>query len=186
MTHLPSNIWKSKAIRTRLEQEARFESNHGRADKPHYWIIAPEGDSRRGEVVLSNFEESILDCEPHELQQDFARQIQKSVQKEAHFDGVWLVGWTHPPAGWDAIRVDGNNCWGRLIMIWLDEDADAQYTVESDIPFIQMVQAGVDNYITQAERAHHEYVAHYGKKAMKNDFGIKEDQTSKEALSTIH
>ncbi len=183
---LPANIWNSKAIRNRLFAEASFECAHGMPSKFHYWVVVPEGDTMRGQIVLKNYTASPLSIDPHEMQQEFARQVREVLQKELHHDGVWVVGWTHPPEAWEAVRIDGDNVWGRLIMIWLDEDADPQYTVESDLPFLAMVEAGIENYLGQAARAHEAWSKEYGKKAMKEDFGIKANQTTKEALATLH
>lgn len=186
MKHLPDNVWKSKALLRRLKAEAGFESNNGSPEKQHYWVLVPQADTRADEIILKNFEESPLDCLPHEIQQDMARQIRQELQRNQHYDGIWIVGWTHPPASWDVVRIDGDNCWGRLIMIWLDEDADPQYTVESDIHIATMVQNGIETYLNHAAEAHQRWLEEYGPKAMKNDMGIKEEQTVKETLSTIH
>lgn len=71
-------------------------------------------------------------------------------------------------------------------MIWLDEDGDPQYTVESSLPIIEIIDGGIANYITQAERAHEAWSEAYGKKAVKDDFGIKEHQQTQEVLSSLN
>lgn len=183
---LPENVWKSKVILNRLEAEARFESNFGFAEKKHYWFTVPEGDSKRGNIELRNFRPSEFDADPHPHQKGMAINLQSALQKEAGFDGVWIVGWTHPPSMAELIRIDGDNCWSRLVMIWLDEDADPKYTLESDIPIFEMIQNGIEYYLSLAHQAHEKWDEAYGKRAMKDDFQIKEGQMKKAALSTIN
>jgi len=182
---LPENIWNSPVIRKRLAQEALFESNRGVSQLPHYWMTVPEGDSKAGNIVLKNYETSPFNIDPHILQQEFALGVRKGLQREEHRDGLWIAGWTHPPSHAHAIRVDGDNVWGRLIMIWLDEDADPQFTLESDMRFIEIVENGVGYYIRLAAEAFQTWDEHYGKKATKSDFALKEDQTSKAALEAL-
>lgn len=183
---LPEHLWNSPVIKKRLFNEAGFESNNGAPHKVHYWVIAPEGNTKRGEVILKNFIPNFADIEPHEMQQEFARQVQKMLQSGAHHDGLWLVGWTHPPATGDVVRIDGSNCWDRLIMLWLDEDGDPKYTLESDIPFAEMMENGEAYYLGLAEQAHASWEEAYGKKAMKDDFAVTEDQQTKAALAALH
>lgn len=183
---LPEHLWNSPVIRKRLYDEAGFESNHGAPHKVHYWMIVPEANIMRGEVILKNFEPNFCDIEPHEMQQEFARQVQKMLQSGLHHDGMWICGWTHPPASHDVIRVDGSTCWDRLVMIWLDEDGDPKFTVESDIPFAAMMESGERYYYDLAERAWGAWDEFYGKKAMKDDFAVTDGQQTKAALASLH
>ena len=183
--NLPENIWNSPVLRKRFAAEAIFEGNNGFSEKPHYWFVAPEGDSKRGSVEIRNFKPSVFDIDPHELQKIFAQELQMKLQKEIHYDGLWVVGWTHPPATYDVIRTDGDNCWGRLAIIWLDCDADPQYTVESELEFAEILQNGKDYYVKLAEEAHQSWLETYGHKVMKSDMGLREDQLTKSALSSL-
>lgn len=182
---LPDNIWNSPVIRQRFFQEANFECSHGKPQNPHYWLVAPEADTKAGDIVLVNFKEDEFNVAPHELQQDFAENLKNVLQKQLHHDGLWVVGWTHPPASWESVKIDGDNTWGRLVMIWFDEDADPQYTVESDMPFIEMCANGYEYYAGLCAEAHEAWSESYGKIAMKDDFGLKEEQTTKAALSAL-
>jgi hypothetical protein len=185
MKKLPSNIWASGAIRLRLEQEARFESAHGLPCKPQYWVSVPNVDSTYQSATLRNFVPDLMNCDPHEMQIMFAEQIRKELQRMLHHDGVWVVGWTHPPQSWENIATDGDNCWGRMIILWLDEDGDPQMVQEFDNYFAVMLSYGEDYYVDQSEKAWLMYDYHFGKKAMKNDLGIHESQMTKEALETL-
>jgi hypothetical protein len=181
MIDLPNNLWKSPAIRKRLEAEARFEGSH----KPQYWMVAPQADTQDGCVILRNYEASIFNVDPHEAQTHFAKELQTTLQTGFHFDGIWIVGWTHPPSDSQAIRADGDNVWGRMIMIWLDEDGDPQYTVDITDEVVEILRNGIMYYCMLCDQANHIYTEAYGKRAMKDDFGISESQTKKETLKAL-
>lgn len=183
---LPSNLWKSPVIKKRLYQEALFDCKWGVShEKPHYWCMVPQADEKMGAVTLKNYEASITNADPHEMQQIFARDIMTALQSEAHFDGLWLVGFTHPPSKYDIIT-DTNNAWGRMIMIWHDMDGDPKYTLESDLPFIEQMEHGVDYYVGLANQAHEQWNEAYGAEAMKRDFNLTEGQTRKAALEALN
>jgi hypothetical protein len=183
---LPQNLWTSEIIKRRLLQEAGFECRYGIPEKKQYWIVAPEADTGRGKHVLMNFKPSFMDIEPHNAQQQFALMLQAVVQFEAGHDGLWLVGWTHPPTTAEAVRVDGDNAWGRLVMLWLDSDGDPKFVAESDLPFADMVEHGVEYYCGMAEQSYAQFNEMVGAQAMKADFGIKEEQQTKAVLGSLH
>ncbi len=185
MKSLPSELWNSPVIRKRLAQEATFECAWGVPDKKFYWCMVPLADSKNGDQILKNYKDSPMDRDPHEMQQVFARKIMKQLQKEAHFDGLWLVGFTHPPSTYESLTDTGNNCWGRLMAIWFDEDGDPQFTLESDFPFIKQVEMGEQYYVGLAQESHAYWKEQYGAKAMKTDFMLKEGQSTKAALEAL-
>jgi len=183
--NLPSNLWNSPVIKKRLMQEAGFESNHGISEKQHYWCLVPHADSGDGTVILRNYpENSIVDADPHEMQQEFARNVMWSLQTQAHFDGLWLVGFTHPPTSYGVIT-DTENCWNRLMAIWFDSDGDPQFTLESDLPFVKQLEAGEQYYVDLAQQSHEQWKEIYGQKAMKSDMLLSEDQARKAALEAL-
>lgn len=185
MTALPENLWNSPAIRKRFDFEAGFDCDRAPLDQKHYWFIVPEADSRTGTIAVKNFkEDDIINILPHPMQQQFAEELQRFLQKELHYDGLWIVGWTHPPTR-TAIVTNQDNTWNRLAVIWLDADGDPQYTVESDFPFHHMVQEGVEYYAAQAVKAHKQWSEAYGHSAMKDDLGLNEGQTKKTALESL-
>lgn len=184
MKHLPSNIWNSRAIRLRLFQEAGFDCNWGISEKKHYWVVVPQNDSADGVAILKNYEGSLTNVDPHEMQQEFAKIVLRALQSEYHYDGAWAVGFTHPPTSY-GVLTDTANCWNRLIAVWHDEDGDPQYTMESDLPFASQMEAGEAYYVGLAIKSHEQWREVYGKKAMKDDFGITEDQTTKAALEGL-
>lgn len=182
---LPENLWKSPVIQKRLAVEAGFECNGaGISEKKHYWCLVPFADSKDGVTVLRNYEKSLQDADPHEMQQEFARQVMTMLQREAGFDGLWLVGWTHPPSSYEVLT-DTGNCWARLIMIWHDSHGDPQYTVESDFPFVAMMEAGEAYYVGLAHDAHQQWKEVYGPKVLKADMGLKDHQVKSAALEAL-
>ncbi len=183
---LPQNLWNSLVIKKRLLQEAGFECRYGLPSKRHYWIVAPEADTKAGTILLRNFKPSFIDIEPHDSQQQFVMMLQPLLQHNVGHDGLWLVGWTHPPSTAQAVRVDGDNAWSRLVMIWLDQDGDPKFTAESDMPFYDMVKEGVNYYAGLAEQAYTQWLEMVGPAAIKDDFGIGEDQQRKAALEALN
>jgi len=182
---LPSNLWKSPVIKKRLFIEASFDSNYGVPDKKHYWIIAPEADSKNGKVVLKNFEpDELLNIPPHPMQEHFAEELQGYLTKELNFNGLWLVGWTHPPQI-QALLGDQDNCWSRLVMIWHDEDGDPQYTVESELPFANMIALGFQYYAGLANQAHEQWNEMYSGKVLKSDMNLSDNQQTTVALNAL-
>ena len=181
--NLPENIWDSPEIKTRLEQEAEFSEGWG---KKLYWVMVPEGNTGKGLVVKKNFTPNLIDIEPHPQQRQFAENLQSLLQRELHYDGLWIVGWTNPPATGSSLHVAGDNVWSRLFMIWLDEDADMHFTVESELPVIEILNHGEPHYVMKAEEAMEKWREEYGKKAMKDDFGISESQQTKKTLISLN
>lgn len=181
---LPSNLWKSPVIQSRFLLEANFEGHRGFAAKPYYWVIVPEADTKEGHIVIKNFKPNLQDAEPHPLQQDFAQGLQDQLMKEAHFYGLWTVGWTHPPSAYDTLT-DTNNCWGRLIFIWHDKDGDPQYTLESELDFIEVIKHGMDYYLGLANDAHQQWREVYSDSILKSDMMLTEDQQKKASIEAL-
>ena len=184
--HIPEGVFKAQTIRDRLIMEAHFEGKNGVASKPYFWVTVPEADTKRGCIILKNFKETEFDIAPHPSQQEFARELQAYLQKEHHHDGMWIVGWTHPPEFSDLIRIDGTNVWSRLIMIFLDEDADPQFTTESERLIAEMIEDGIVYYGNMAESSWVEWQEQYSAKNMKEDMGLKDEQQTKATLSSLH
>lgn len=184
MKKLPDNLWTSPVIKARLNMEAAFECRHGISDKKHYWCMVPFADSKAGFQVLKNYEDNLTNCDPHELQQAFAKEVQGELQRHASEGGLWLIGYTHPPDTYGVIT-DTENCWNRMIAIWFDEDGDPQYTVESDRPFVQQAGFGAKYFVGLASNAHGQWKELYGAAELKRDMMLKESQTKKAALEAL-
>lgn len=181
---LPSNLWESQIIKDRLILEANFDGNRGIPKKPHFWVLVPHADTKNGSVILKNFDTTIEDIEPHPMQQDFARGLQEHLMKEASFDGLWIVGWTHPPTSY-GVLTEQDNVWNRLIFIWLDKDGDPQYTLESELPVINIISHGIDYYINLAHKTHEQWNEIYGNDVLKSDMMLKDEQQKKAVLESL-
>lgn len=182
---LPENIWRSPVIQKRLLLEANIDGGLGFPSKPQYYFLAPEGDTLRGEVALKNFKPDELNVIPHETQMEFTKLLRHTLQSQADNNGIWLVGWTHPPANDQAIRIDGDNVWGRLVMIWLDEDADPHYVIDSEFPVNTMIHNGTDYYVGLCERAHEKWREEYGKDVITMDMELSADNFKKAAIEAL-
>ena len=181
---LPSNLWKSPVIINRLLLEAGFECNHGAPNKQHYWVLAPHAESKDGVHLMRNFLPSLSDAEPHMMQQEFAKNVQRQLMKEVAFDGLWLVGFTHPPTTYGVIT-DTENCWNRMICIWHDEDGDPQYTLESDLPFVTQISHGVEYYVGLANQSHEQWKEGYHIDVLKKEMNLDDDDVSKAVLESL-
>lgn len=183
---LPSNVWKSPLILQRLAQEAMFECNHGKATNPHYWFSVPESDTRVDLIELRNFTPNEMDIDPHPHQKGMSIDLMMRLNRHISHDGLWIVGWTHPPERWEAIKTDGDNCWNRMVMIWLDEDADIQFAVETDLPIADIVERGLDYYVEMSEKSWKSWNESFGKSAQKTDFALKDEQVTKKTLASLN
>lgn len=175
-------IWKSPIITERLAFEARIAESA----KPHYWFVVPTGRSRRDATVLKNYTPGVLDIDPHEIQQIFARDLREALQKDLHHDGIWAVGWTNPPSSGEVVATEGDNVWGRLAILWLDEDGDPQFTFESEENVIEIISNGVMYYLELCAKAHFAYSKDFSTKVLKEDMCLKEDQMNKAVLSSLN
>lgn len=175
MIRYPDKVLFSDHIQNRLTGEACFEGACGMAHKAYYWVVTQKPST--GKIIfMKNYDTVGFDVDPHEMQQMFAGDLAKRLMKQASMGGGWIVGFTHPPHSSNAMRIDGDNAWNRLIMLWLNESGDVQFTVESEIQFISMIENGAARYVGMCEEAWSKWDDIYGKKAMKEDFGIKDHQ----------
>jgi hypothetical protein len=191
MKSLPSELWNSPVIKKRLFAEACFECDWGISHKKFYWVMVPHADSKDGVITLLNYEQSVINDDPQDIQKRFARKLMVELQRKMHHDGLWIVGFTHPPyrTTHEIITDTGDNCWNRLFAIWLDADGDPQYTFESDLPFVQQIEGGddkaVERYMGLAAKSHQQWKEIYGPMAMKRDMMLKEGQSRRAALEAL-
>lgn len=182
---LPENTWKSKVLLTRLAQEALFECRWGIPDRGLYWFLIPEADTGRGQNTLKNYKTDIMTDDPHPAQIEMAREIHTLLTRGASMDGYWIVGWTHPPAQWEGLKVDGDNCWGRLAMIWLDEDGDPHFTVEFDRLFADMMDDGAEYFAAMAVQAYIDWSAEYRPEVLRDEMGLADKDMTKAVLEGL-
>ena len=183
---LPSNLFQSPVILRRFEHEAKFECGRGKAERPLYCIAVPDPETRRGAYPLQNYpEDSIMYADPHPAQCGMAAWLCDWLNRYEHHDGLWVVGWTHPPTMTLTLQNMDEEAWGRLVMIWLDKDGDPQFTVESDHDLVRMIEKGERHYAALACDGWAEWDKAYGKKAQKADFDLKEHEIKREVLESL-
>ena len=184
MTELPSNLWKSPVIQDRLIQEALFDCRYGVPAKPYFDVIVPQADTKSGHIQLRNYTPSMAEVAPHPIQTQFAKNLLDILMKEAHFNGLWLVGWTHPPTTYAALT-EMDNAWQRLIIIWLDKDGDPQYTIDYDKPVIEIIADGLELHTQKIVGAHDQWREIYSDTKMKTDMALTEDQQKRMTLEAL-
>lgn len=134
---------------------------------------------------MQNYVTNPHHIDPHELQIGFADELRFMLQKHVGNDGYWAVGYTHPPVA-SPILIDADNTWDRLVMFWMDEDADVQFSIDYVRPFIELINEGGDYFIQKAAEAHKAWSVEYGRKAIKSDMAIKDSQITKPTISSLH
>lgn len=181
----PDYVLESPVMNMRLEQEAVFEINNDDYLIGKFWAIAVR-PSDGFPVVNMNFIPSPLEIEPHEVQKNFAADLLRALHKEASFGGGWLVGFTHPPEMVTSFikAEEPDNVWARMFFIWLDEDGDPQFTVDTQLPVMHVLSAGVENYLGLAYKAKQEWDEYAGKTMLK-EMGVKDSQMVKAAQGEV-
>lgn len=184
MTDLPENLWKSPVIQERLIQEALFDCRYGVPAKPYFDVMVPQADTKIGQIQLRNYTPSMAEVAPHPIQVQFAKNLLDILMKELHFNGLWIVGWTHPPTSYAALT-EMDNAWQRLIIIWLDQDGDPQYTIDYDKPVVEIIADGLELHAKKAEDAHQQWRQIYSDTAMREDMALTEDQQKRMTLEAL-
>lgn len=187
MSSLPENLWKSRTIQSALLDEAMFENTvYGKSPKPQYWVSVPQADTLSGNIFLKNYDRNEFNIDPHQMQIEFAKDLRQILQKEAHFDGFWVIGYTHPPSTANVISVEADDCWNRMFILWFDGDGDPHIAMEVDIPFVNILQNGMAYYADMATKAWDAWNVEYNPNRVKKDMNLSDSQMTKKALSTIN
>lgn len=129
------------AITQRLKAEAEFEGGPAL-----YWalLVAADGQQRR----VQN---------PPDLPGPAADQLMfgldmgGALNRHLHHDGAWIVGFTDPLSR--PTVLDQWTNFGRFFFLWVDQDADPQFTLECDDHFADVLMRGPDHWLGQAETA---------------------------------
>ncbi len=184
MTDLPENLWKSPVIQQRLVQEALFDCRYGVPAEPFFDVIVPQADTKSDCIQLRNYTPSMSRVAPHPIQVQFAKNLLSILMKELHFNGLWIVGWTHPPTAYAALT-DMDNAWQRLIIIWLDKDGDPQYTIDYDKPVVDIIADGLQRHVEKIEDAHQQWREIYSNERMKEDMLLTDEQQKRVTLESM-
>lgn len=182
MKNIPEDVYKAQVLRDHLFLEAAADTGRGVPQKKYFHVNVPEVSTRRGVITLKNYTPSEFDIAPHPVQLDLSQKIMSMLNKEYHHDGIWVVGWTHPPDFDQLIRIDGDNVWSRMIMIYLDKDADYQFVVESEMPIATMIENGIEYYCGLCEEAFDTYSRDFSHESL----GISESQLNKATLQSLN
>lgn len=148
-------VYNSPLIKERLQLEAEVDGDEA-PSRPLYWATFQLPN--REIHTTQNFAASPLNALPHEMQMMFAKDMLKALNTEVRNEGAWIVGYTHPPAAGEILRVDGDNAWDRLFAIWLDKDGDPQFTVENiRWLFSAILEAGVEFWVKQGAMCYEQW-----------------------------
>ena len=136
-----SDLLLLPAIRRRLVMEAQFEDGPG-----IFWsvMVRPDGFPRvetSGKNTLGPVPEQVM----------FAYDMVGALNKHLHHDGAWIVAYTNPQ--YPASVIDAFTTYNRFIFLWVDADADPQFTIEcSQSLFFEVLEKGPDYWMSEAER----------------------------------
>lgn len=112
---LSENDILTPALLRRFEAEGQFEGADGR----HYGIILRDDCS----LMVHHPGSPLLDP----VQSMWARDVLALLNRELHHDGAWVCVFTHvAPTTIERSHPE----YGRYCLIWIDEDADPQFSVE--------------------------------------------------------
>lgn len=129
------------AVKKRILDEAQFEGGEGL-----YWALLVAADGQQRTLVNPpNLPGPAAD------QAMFALDMAPALNRHLHHDGAWIVGFTDPVQKPTAL--DQWTSFGRFFFLWLDADADPQFTLENDDHFADVLVQGPDYWMGQAEIA---------------------------------
>lgn len=138
------------AIRRRLFDEARHDDGPGA-----YWALLMRADG------LPRIETSAPALpKPAPEQVMFATDMATALNKHLHHDGAWLVVFTHPPA---VSVLDMFVTYGRFALVWIDRDADPQFSIDCDDDFTEVLLSGLDHWMEECERGWSKWSHHMTK-----------------------
>jgi hypothetical protein len=81
----------------------------------------------------------------------FTKALSTLINRELHFDGIWIVGWTD----WDYLQAIPT----RMFMALFDSDGDMNVFVDCEDPWWQMA-ASMDHYVESCARAFQRFQEH--------------------------
>jgi hypothetical protein len=145
----------------RFELEGDAEAGPGQGQ--YYAIILREN----GDLVVHHPTGPQLDP----IQQLWAGNLLKMLNRELHHDGAWVIVFTNPKPNAEGLAIYAHPAhreYLRYAIVFVDKDADPQFTVEwlagdnADFStFAQVVAAGIESTCQKCEAAwelHQEYM----------------------------
>lgn len=132
-----------------------------------YWALLQNSESKliehsTGPAIISDQKMLAVDLVP-------------ALNKHLHHDGAWLIVFCDPAPG-AFVPVSGSN-YGRFVIMWMDRDGDAQFSIEFDRDFTLYLVEGPDPMLEKCEAAWQNW-----NWAMKTVIQPREGQTFKRAL----
>lgn len=144
----------SKALRERLDLECQMSDDMEPSSYSWYAVkITTCGKT----VIERNFDprDKSLYAVPDVPvdQMLWAEEACRVLNKECHHDGMWVVGFTHPPSLGDLVAVNKQEFWKRIVKVWLDADGDVSFTADCVDPWWAVAQQSTDHFINQSEQS---------------------------------
>lgn len=167
MPSLPFDQVVTPLLLRRFLLEAHVEDASGESIEPRfegdvppapYYAIVKRDD---GDLAVWHPYGPALD----DMQMLFSHDVLRRLNKDLHHDGAWVIVWTNPapPPPMDSLGVLVNpraRDYRRYALIWMDKDADPQFTIEwhegitSDFKtFEDVLIAGAVSLMHRAESA---------------------------------
>lgn len=145
----------SKALRERLDFEAAISSDF-QPSCASWYALKMLGSGHK--IIERNYDpnlpiEHMPVADPPPAQMVWADAICKLLNRECGHDGVWIVGFTHPPGFADLVRVNPRFNWLRVIKLWMDNDGDVAFTCDCIDPWDAVAAQAPEHFVEQAEEA---------------------------------
>jgi hypothetical protein len=140
---LDDKLLDTDVLNARLGDEANF--NMGGDDRRHWKVWVRDN----GTPVMRS-----VGLTPSPGYQEMAITLIQALNHHLHHDGAWLAVWTdwHEPTVEEVLS--GRSGYPeRLVLLWIDHGGDPQFPVEIEDDFVDIVKAGADHWIEQAEEA---------------------------------
>lgn len=141
----PGQFLHSRTLR-RLDMEADWDEDMQRPAQA-VWdaCFINDGMLQR----MTNYRYGVTPPTPQQI--DFAGNLCRLLDRHVTHNGAWLVAWTHPPIMSGLIMVEPDYNWRRFIMLHMDKDGDAQFTIDNVEPSWIVAAANDEHWIEQAE-----------------------------------
>lgn len=132
-------------LRERLHLEGCFEGAKGAI-----WSVLLRSNGQPVEVLSTKAK----GWNPLPEQKMFAHDMVRALNKHLHHDGKWIVAFTHPST-FKTPAQHATKCvyFNRWLFLFVDKDGDPQFTMDNDNLFAEVLEAGPDKWMEDAERA---------------------------------
>lgn len=151
MRKLEAGQFLHTATLRRLDEEAALLADVYAPPSPDWYACFQDGNSVP--QAMTNFKTTASNAQlPMPYQVEFAHDLCASLNKHVAHNGTWIVAWTHPPSLF-VMAAQPNYDWRRFIMLHLDADGDAQFTIDNIQDMAEITMAAPEHWIEEAELA---------------------------------